>query len=119
MSDANAELEEKLKDVRTDLQDSAIEMDRMTEEYTKLKMVLQQTDKIVEEMRKERDVLRAQVCNKKHWKVHIILLRVVSIYFMYLLSFQVQDLRAEVSAKTDNDDEILAAVNTKVDEWKV
>jgi centrosomal protein CEP290 len=54
-------LEEKLKDVRTDLQDSAVEMDRMTEEYTKLKMVLQQTDRIVEEMRKERDVLRAQV----------------------------------------------------------
>ena len=61
LSDANAELEEKLKDVRTDLQDSAVEMDRMTEEYTKLKMVLQQTDRIVEEMRKERDVLRAQV----------------------------------------------------------
>ena len=63
LSDANAELEEKLKDVRTDIQDSAIEMDRMTEEYTKLKMVLQQTDSIVEEMRKERDVLRAQVCS--------------------------------------------------------
>ena len=61
LSDANAELEEKLKDVRTDIQDSAMEMDRMTEEYTKLKMVLQQTDSIVEEMRKERDVLRAQV----------------------------------------------------------
>lgn len=62
LSDANAELEEKFKTVRTDLQDSALEMDRMTEEYTKLKMVLQQTDGIVEEMRKERDVLRAQVC---------------------------------------------------------
>ena len=62
MSDANSELEDKLKEVRTDLQDSAIEMDRMTEEYTKLKMVLQQTDEVVEEMRKERDVLRAQVC---------------------------------------------------------
>ena len=38
-----------------------MEMDKMTDEYTKLKTVLQQTDKIVEEMRKERDVLRAQV----------------------------------------------------------
>lgn len=33
----------------------------MTDEYTKLKTVLQQTDMIVEEMRKERDVLRGQV----------------------------------------------------------
>lgn len=64
LSDANAELEDKFKNVRTDLQDSALEMDRMTEEYTKLKMVLQQTDRIVEEMRKERDVLRAQVCER-------------------------------------------------------
>lgn len=67
LSDANAELEEKLKDVRTDLQESAIEMDKMTEEYTKLKTVLQQTDAIVEEMRKERDILRAQVCT--NWDV--------------------------------------------------
>ena len=42
-------------------------MDRMTEEYTKLKMVLQQTDRIVEEMRKERDVLRAQVQITDYW----------------------------------------------------
>ncbi|CAB4002084.1 Hypothetical predicted protein, partial [Paramuricea clavata] len=91
LSDANAELEEKLKDVRTDLRDSAIEMDRMTEEYTKLKTVLQQTDGIVEEMRKERDVLRAQV----------------------------QDLRDQVASKTDNDDQILSAVNSKVEEWKM
>ena len=58
---ANGELEEKLKSVQKDLEDSAYEMDKMTDEYTKLKTVLQQTDMIVEEMRKERDVLRAQV----------------------------------------------------------
>lgn len=54
-------MEEKLEDVGTDLKESAIEMDKMTEEYTKLKTVLQQTDQILEEMRKERDVSRAQV----------------------------------------------------------
>lgn len=61
LSDANGELEQKLKDVHQDLQDSAIEMDKMTNEYSQLKTILQQTDEIVEEMRKERDVLRAQV----------------------------------------------------------
>ena len=30
-----------------------------------------------------------------------------------------QDLRDQVESKTDNDDEILLAVNTKVEEWKV
>ena len=48
-------------------------MDRMTEEYTKLKMVLQQTDRIVDEMRKERDVLRAQVCMKLAGKEKVFL----------------------------------------------
>ena len=38
----------------------------------------------------------------------------------YMLSiFQVQDLRDQVASKTDNDDEILSAVNAKVEEWKV
>ena len=65
LADANAELEDKLKDVQKDLEESAMEMDKMTDEYTKVKTVLQQTDQIVEEMRKDRDVLRAQVW---YWK---------------------------------------------------
>lgn len=44
----------------------------MTEEYTKLKTVLQQTDGIVEEMRKERDVLRAQVCSSNMVLIQIV-----------------------------------------------
>lgn len=91
LSDVNTELEDKLKNVEKDLEESAIEMNKMADEYTKLKTVLQQTDMIVEEMRKERDVLRAQV----------------------------QDLRDQVASKTDNDDQILSAVNIKVEEWKM
>ena len=30
-----------------------------------------------------------------------------------------QDLRDQVASKTDNDDQILSAVNVKVEEWKV
>ncbi|EDO30620.1 predicted protein, partial [Nematostella vectensis] len=52
--------------------------------------ILQQSDLILEEMRRERDALRAQV----------------------------QDLRVQVSSKTDADDEIMMAVNVKVEEWK-
>lgn len=32
---------------------------------------------------------------------------------------QVQDLRMQFATKTDTDDQIMVAVNAKVDEWKV
>ena len=40
--------------------------------------------------------------------------------FVLLTVFvQVQDLRMQFATKTDTDDQILAVVNSKVDEWKV
>jgi hypothetical protein len=36
-----------------------------------------------------------------------------------LLFYKVQDLRVQVSSKTDVDDQIMMAVNVKVEEWKV
>ena len=81
LADANAELEDKLKDVRKDLEESAMEMDKMTDEYTKLKTVLQQTDQIVEEMRKDRDVLRAQVC---YWKRTSLMYTIREGHFIFL-----------------------------------
>ena len=38
---------------------------------------------------------------------------------LYYLFVQVQDLRMQFATKTDTDDQILAVVNSKVDEWKV
>jgi len=90
LQEANDELEERIKDVQKELEESTEEMNKMTEEYTKLKTILQQSDLIIDDMRKERDALRAQV----------------------------QDLRMQFANKTDTDDDIMVAVNAKVEEWK-
>jgi len=43
-----------------------------------------------------------------------------SFLFLRLIStFKVQDLRVQVSSKSDADDQIMMAVNLKVEEWKV
>lgn len=90
LQEANDDLEERMKNTEKELQEATAEMDKMTDEYTKLKIVLQQSDMIIDDMRKERDTLRAQV----------------------------QDLRMQFSTKTDTDEQIMAAVNSKVEEWK-
>ncbi|RMX41053.1 hypothetical protein pdam_00003250 [Pocillopora damicornis] len=90
LQEANDDLEERMKNTEKELQEATAEMDKMTDEYTKLKIVLQQSDMIIDDMRKERDALRAQV----------------------------QDLRMQFSTKTDTDEQIMAAVNSKVEEWK-
>ncbi|XP_048578634.1 centrosomal protein of 290 kDa isoform X2 [Nematostella vectensis] len=90
LQETNEELEMKLDESKRELEAATTEMDKIADEYTKLKTILQQSDLILEEMRRERDALRAQV----------------------------QDLRVQVSSKTDADDEIMMAVNVKVEEWK-
>lgn len=90
LQEANDELEDRIKSAEKELEESTAEMNKMTDEYTKLKTILQQSDLIIDDMRKERDALRAQV----------------------------QDLRMQFATKTDTDDQIMMAVNVKVDEWK-
>ncbi|XP_078353733.1 centrosomal protein of 290 kDa-like [Oculina patagonica] len=90
LQEANDELEDRIKSAEKELEESTAEMNKMTDEYTKLKTILQQSDLIIDDMRKERDALRAQV----------------------------QDLRVQFATKTDTDDQIMVAVNAKVDEWK-
>ncbi|KXJ08274.1 Centrosomal protein of 290 kDa, partial [Exaiptasia diaphana] len=90
LQEENETLNDQLTDVRKELEESTMEMNKMTDEYTKLKTVLQQSDLILEDMRRERDALRAQI----------------------------QDLRIQFSSKSDADDQIMMAVNLKVEEWK-
>jgi len=90
LQEANDELEDRIKSAEKELEESTAEMNKMTDEYTKLKTILQQSDMIIDDMRKERDALRAQV----------------------------QDLRMQFATKTDTDDQIMVTVNAKVEEWK-
>merc|ERR1712212_1414681 len=76
----NDQLQADIAHLKEELQQATEDMNSMTKHHSKLKTVLEETENVSEEMRKERDLLRSQV----------------------------QDMQLQLESKADGDDRLMS-----------
>ncbi|KAE8615304.1 hypothetical protein XENTR_v10008473 [Xenopus tropicalis] len=91
LSETNEKLEAQNQELTKHLEYSVQEMEKMTDEYNKMKLMVQNSDSTMDRLRKEKEQHRLQV----------------------------QELAEQLKAKNEEDDPVMRAVNAKVDEWKI
>ncbi|KAH3726744.1 centrosomal protein of 290 kDa-like [Dreissena polymorpha] len=91
LTDERDILNKQVEDLNGKLLTAITEMEKVTEDCAKLKIVLQQSDSVQDKLREDNEILRSKVA----------------------------DLTEQLASKTDADDEIMVAVNNKIEEWKL
>ncbi|KAI0241044.1 CEP209_CC5 domain-containing protein, partial [Lamellibrachia satsuma] len=81
---------DKIEALKQEMRDGKSEIEKTTDDYLKLKLVVQQSDQTIVSLQRENEVLRHQL----------------------------DDMLEQIQSRGDMDDDIIVQVNKKVEEWK-